>query len=359
MSMIHSISSILLLSFCFSACGNHAEPSVKESASSQPKFIVLHKSALQDDIRLPGELKAFEEVDMYAKINSFVKEVLVDRGSMVKEGQTLILLDAPELDAQYQEALQKLKTRETIARSSTSYYKRLLLTSRTPGTVSQNDLEQAESKMMGDSSEVSSATAAFQAVSELKNYLIVKAPFNGKISERNIHPGAFGGTSGRGSEQPMLKLVAEGKLRLVVAVPEIQVGGLRLDQSVKFQVKAFPSDTFKGQLVRIAGDLDLKTRSELIEIDVENKDRHLLPGMYAEVEIPIRRTAPTFVVPASAIFTNSEGIFIIRVKNAKAERVSVRKGNDHLGNIEIFGPLEENDSILQQASDQIRDGQGL
>ncbi len=213
--------------------------------------------------------------------------------------------------------------------------------------------------MMGDSSEVSSAQAAFQSFSDLKNYLVVKAPFSGIITERNISPGAFVGTSGKGTELPMLKLVEEGKLRLVVAVPEVQVGGLAKNTWVQFQVKAFPSDTFRAQIVRISGNLDLKTRSEMIEMDVENKDQRLLPGMYAEVEIGIKRSEPAFVVPLSAIFTNTEGVFIIRAKSEKAERVAIRKGNTHDGKIEIFGPLNDNDSILEQASDQIRDGQPI
>jgi membrane fusion protein (multidrug efflux system) len=358
-STIFNVCIVLLLLTSLTACSTHKETVEKTPVPQGAKLIVLHKNALQENIRIPGELKAFEEVDLYAKLNSFVKQVLVDRGSIVKEGQELVLLDAPELDAQYQEALQKLRTRQTISGSSTSYFKRLLLTSHTPGTVSQNDLEQAESKMMGDSSEVSSAQAGFQAVSDLKNYLIVKAPFSGIISERNISPGAFVGTSGKGTELPMLKLVQEGKLRLVVAVPEVQVGGLSPNAWVRFQVKAFPSDTFRAQIVRIAGNLDLKTRSELIEMDVENKDHRLLPGMYAEVEIGIRRSEPAFVVPLSALFTNTEGVFVIRVRNAKAERIAVRKGNMQEGKIEIFGPLTENDSLLEQASDQIRDGQDI
>jgi membrane fusion protein (multidrug efflux system) len=349
----------LIILIALSSCGGHPAEAVKEATAPSVATIKLHRAGLSEEIHLPGELKAFEEVDLYAKLNSFVKEVLVDRGSSVKKGQVLILLDAPELDAQYQEANEKLRSKESVFRSSSSYYKRLLLTSRTPGTVSANDLEQSDAKMMADSADVSSARAAFNAVSDLKNYLVVKAPFDGVISERNVHPGAFVGASGKGTDMPMLRLVEEGKLRLVVAVPEVNVGGLMVGQPVKFQVKAFPADTFSAQIKRISGDLDRKTRTELIEMDAENTDHRLLAGMYAEVEIGMKRGEPSFVVPASAVFTNTEGVFVIRVKSGKAEWVSVKKGNKQDKLVEVFGSLSENDELVEKASDQVRNGQEL
>jgi membrane fusion protein (multidrug efflux system) len=340
------------------ACSTHTENPVSAPPLKTEKIIHVHKTSIDNTIRLPGELKAFQEVDLYAKINSFVKEVLVDRGSVVKQGQELVRLDAPELDAQFIESREKLKSRESVFHSSQSYYKRLLQTSKTPGTVSLNDLEQAESKMAGDSSDVSSAKAAFQSFSELKNYLIVKAPFDGIISERNIHPGAFVGGSGK-NDVPMLKLKEEGKLRLVIAVPEVYVGSLSETQPVKFQVRAFPSDTFTCMIKRVSRNLDLKTRSELVEMDIENKDHRLLPGMYAEVELGIGRSQPAYVVPQGAVFTNTEGVFVIRKKNGLAEWVPVHKGNSRDGQVEVFGALTEQDEILEHGTDQIRTGQAL
>ncbi|MFI5149024.1 MAG: efflux RND transporter periplasmic adaptor subunit [Bacteroidia bacterium] len=356
--LIHiSFSGIFLL--VLASCGNKTEQPKTETGTAAPKTMVIHKSELSQGIRLPGELKAFQEVDIYAKLNSFVKEVKVDRGSQVKQGQELILLDAPELDAQYAEALQKLRSKEALARSSTSYYRRLLITSHTPGTVSANDLEQAEAKMNADSAEVNAVKSAFQAISDLKNYLVVKAPFDGMISERNVHPGAYAGPSGKGSDLPMLRMEQEGLLRLVIAVPEIYIGALHDGLPVKFRVKAFPSDTFQAVLKRVSGKLDEKTRAELIEMDVENKDHRLLPGMYAEVEIGMTRRQIAFVVPATAVMTNTEGVFVIRIRKGTAEWIAVTKGNRDKEQIEIFGALEDQDEILLQASDQIRNGQSL
>jgi membrane fusion protein (multidrug efflux system) len=341
------------------SCGEHKEPAKAESAPPQRKILTLERNDLDKRIRIPGELKAFQEVDLYAKVNSYVKEVLVDRGSKVKQGQELILLDAPELDAQYSEASAKLKSKESLLISSTSYYRRLLTTSRTPGTVSANDLEQAQAKMQSDSSEMSAVRAAFQAISDLRGYLVVRAPFDGIINERNVHPGAYAGPAGKGSDLPMLRLDQEGLLRLVVAVPEIHTGSLSANQPVMFQVKAFPSDTFRANVKRVSGKLDPRTRSEMVEMDVENKDGRLLPGMYAEVELNMKRTAAAFVVPASAVFTNTEGVFVIRNANGIAEWVPVTKGNESMGKVEVFGALKEKDQILEQASDQIRKGEKL
>ena len=350
---------IIVLLTGTTSCGSHKELPASEAKTQGIKTISLHRGSLGRSIHLPGELKAFEEVAIYAKVNSFVKEVLVDRGSPVKKGQDLVLLDAPELDAQYHEAEERLRSRESTLRSTVSYYKRLLQTSRVPGTVSQNDLEQAEAKMTSDSSEVSALRSAFRSVSELRNYLVVKAPFDGMISERNIHPGALVGPGGKGSDLPMLRLEEEGKLRLIIAVPEIHTAAIHDKQEVMFVVRAYPADTFHAVVSRISGSLDIRTRSELIEMDVPNTGHRLLPGMYAEVELPISRSEPSFIVPASAVLSNTEGLFIIRVAAGKAERIPVIKGNEAAGKTEVFGALNENDSIVEEASEQIREGQPI
>jgi membrane fusion protein (multidrug efflux system) len=353
--------SILVLALLggMASCDSHRELPVSETTNQSLKVFSLHRGSLGRTIHLPGELRAYEEVAIYAKVNSFVREVLVDRGTAVKKGQNLVLLDAPELDAQYHEAEDRLRSRESTLRSTVSYYNRLLQTSKTPGTVSQNDLEQAEAKMKADSSEVSSLGAAFRAVSELRNYLTVKAPFDGIISERNIHPGALVGPGGKGSDLPMLRLEEEGLLRLIVAVPEIHTSAIHDKEEVKFVVKAYPSDTFRAIVSRISGSLDVKTRSELIEMDAPNAGHKLLPGMYAEVELPISRSEPSFVVPLSAILSNTEGLFVIRIAGGKAERIPVRKGNESAGRAEVFGVLNENDAIVEEASEQIHDGQSV
>jgi membrane fusion protein (multidrug efflux system) len=333
------------------------EDGKKEEPKVQPvKTFILEESQTENIIALPGELFAFLEVDIYAKVNSFVKEVPVDRGSEVRKGDLLLQLNAPEYESQMNEADSKLKTREALLKSSTATYLRLLQTSKTPGVVSANDLDLALAKMMSDSSEVSSARSNYKAAMEMKDYLTVRAAFDGTITERNIHPGAYVGPSGKGSDKPLLKLKQENLLRLTVAVPEIYTSSLHLGDDVNFSVKSYPDEFFKAKISRMAGNVDTKIRSELIEMDVINKEKKLLSGMYAQVKLSTKRDAKTFLVPSSSVVFSSEGIFVIRVENGKAKRIIVDKGNVNGANIEVFGNLKNGDVLVTEASENIRDG---
>ncbi len=336
------------------SCGPK-EPKLKEEAKAQlMKTFVLEESQVENTVALPGELIAFQEVDIYAKVNSFVKEVHVDRGSEVKKGDLLLLLDAPEFESQMAEAASKLKTREAILKSSASTYSRLYETSKTPGTVSPNDLDLALSKMMSDSSEVNSARSNYKAATEIKNYLTVRAAFDGMITERNIHPGAYVGPSGKGSEKPLLKLKQENILRLAVAVPEVFTSSLHLGDQVRFTVKSYPKEMFTAKVSRLAGNIETNIRSEMIEMDVINKDKKLLSGMYAQVELNTKRNTKSFLVPSTAIVSSTEGIFVVRVENGKAKRIKVDKGNANGSNMEVYGDLKNGDSLVTDASENIR-----
>lgn len=123
-----SLACVLLYS-----CGSKEAEENKEVAKMDVKTFALEETQSEGNVHLPGELKAFQEVDIYAKVSSFVKEVLVDRGSSVKKGQTLLILDAPEIQSQLSEAASKLKSKEAQLKSSKATYMRLLETSKTIG----------------------------------------------------------------------------------------------------------------------------------------------------------------------------------------------------------------------------------
>ena len=346
-----------ILALC--SCGSKETKETKGVTKPAVKTFVLQEEQAQGSINLPGDLKPFEEVDIYAKVNSFVKEVPVDRGSVVNKGQTLLVLDAPEIQSQMAEAASKLKTKEAVLRSSKSSYLRLLETSKTQGAVSPNDLDVTQSKMMADSSEVSSARSNYKAMADIQSYLTVTAPFDGVVSERNIHPGAFVGPGGKGSDKPLLKLEQENVLRLIVAIPEKFTGSLHVNDEVKFTVQSYPGITFTAKVSRMSGSIEPKTRSEMIEMDVINKDKKLLPGMYAQVQLNTMRNEKTFVVPNTAVLNSTEGIYIIKVENGKVKRVLVTKGASFSNKTEVFGQLTVGDKIVLEASENLRDADSI
>ncbi|QMU28357.1 efflux RND transporter periplasmic adaptor subunit [Adhaeribacter radiodurans] len=319
----------------------------------------LQRGRLSSSLQIPGELIAYQQVDLYAKESSFVKKLFVDVGSEVKTGQLLVTMEAPELGSQLAGAQSNIKSREAIYLASKANYDRLHVTSQTPGTISPNDLEQAAARKNSDLAQLEAARAAYKQIAQTQNYLQIRAPFSGVITTRNVNPGAYVGPSDKGSEVPLFTLQEQQKLRLVISVPESYTGYLKQNNEVSFTVKSQPNQEFKAKIKRMAGAIDSRFRSERIEMDVINRDKKLLPGMVAEVNLPLPAQDSTFMVPKSAVVNSTESIFVIRVANNKAERVDVRTGRENEGTVEIYGDLKPGDQLLKMASDEIRNGSAL
>jgi RND family efflux transporter MFP subunit len=320
------------------------------------ELITLQKGKLSTDLRLPGELIAYQQVDLYAKVNSFVSRMYADIGSQVKTGQLLVTMEAPELSSQLAGAKSKLKSQEAVFLASRANYLRLYETSQTPGTVAQNDLDLALSKKDSDSAQLEAARSAYDEIADTRNYLEIRAPFDGIISARNVNLGAYVGPSGKGSELPIFTLQEQKKLRLVISVPEAYTGYVSQNARIGFQVKTFPNKTFSARVNRLAGALDDRLRSERIEMDVVNNDKELLPGMVAEVVLPLTPTDSSFIVPKTAYVNSTERSFVIKVVDGKAHWVDVKKGREIADRVEVFGNLSEGDQLVKAASEEVRDG---
>ena len=228
----------------------------------------LKKGRISSSLQIPGELIAYQQVDLYAKENSFVKKLYVDVGSEVKEGDLLVTMEAPELGSQLAAAESAIKSREAIYLASKANYDRLLETSKTPGTISPNDLEQATARKSSDYAQFQAAQSAHTEIMEMQKYLQIRAPFNGVITARNVNPGAYVGPSGKGSELPLFNLQEQKKLRLVLSVPEAYTGYLNEKNEVSFTVKSQPGHTFRAVIKRMSGSIDDRLRSQRIEMDV-------------------------------------------------------------------------------------------
>lgn len=328
-----------------------------ENGPTQVKAVTLEKTQLENVLELPGEIKPYQFADLYAKFTSYVKTVNVDMGSQVSTGQVLMTLEAPEMNTQLLEAQSRLHNKEAVYQASRSTYDRMFKTSKIPGTISPNDLEIAFSKMSADSAELLSARSSLREIQELLGYLTIRAPFNGIITVRNVHPGAYVGPAGKGSDKPLLRVEEQNRLRLSIAVPETYTSSLQNTGLVHFTVRSLPGDTFTAKVNRVAGSLDTKLRAEMLEMDINNTDKKLLPGMYAEVHIDLPGSHDTFVVPKGAVITTSEKVFVIKVVDNKATWVPVRKGNESNGKVEIFGNLADGDAVVTNGSDEIKDGQ--
>jgi membrane fusion protein (multidrug efflux system) len=368
MKHIHQIAMTVLVAGAatvLQSCGSsRAEEEERKEAAAEPNAHVvdafpLKKEQLASHIQIPGELIAFQQVDIYAKVSSFVKKLHVDVGSEVREGQLLATMEAPELTSQLVTSESRLKSFEALYQASKANYERLLETSKTPGTVSQNDLDVALAKQRSDLAQLDAARSASREITDTRNYLEIRAPFSGVISGRNVSTGAYVGPSGKGSEFPLFTLVEQRKLRLVVSVPEQYTSYLKSQSQVTFKVKSLPNQEFPAKVSRLAGALDIRLRSQRTEMDVVNTDRKLLPGMIAEVSIPLSGNAGTFAVPRSAVLNSTQGTFVIKVADNRAVWVPVTTGSSNTEKTEIFGDVKEGDVLVKVANEEIRDNSDL
>jgi len=348
------------------------------------ELVPVVRKAISRTVELPGEFQPYMSVALYARVSGYVENVSVDRGSVVKQGDLLVALSAPEMKAQIagaeskvQEAesdrLQaeaKLASLEATLASAQATYGRLKTASATPGVVAGNELDVAfqsvEAQRAGVQAQRSSidalrnkkaaVEAELRALHEMESYLKVAAPFDGVIAERGVHPGALVGPT---ASTPLLVLQQVSRLRLIVAVPEESVGGIVRGATVSFSVPAYPTRMFSGTVARIPPGLDPKTRTMPVELDVVNKEQMLGPGMYSTVHWPVRNADPAFFVPKTAVVTTTERTFVVREKNGRAEWVNVQKGSADGDLIRVIGPLKDDDRVVKRATDEIREGTEL
>src|SRR5438067_2522926 len=263
------------LSFCAS-CGTNSGSSTSAQGTASPTPTVevakVTSKKLSITTRLPGELQADEAVAVFPKVTAYVDSISVDRGTRVRSGQVMARLVAPELAAQRAEAQSKLQAAEaqraeadSKLASDQSTFERLKSASATPGVVAGNDLEVAQRTVDADRAKVEAmrgsaeaAKSGLKSISEIERYLEVRAPFDGVVTERNVHPGSLVGpaTGAAASSLPMVRVEKISKLRLVVPVPEKYSAGMTAGTKVDFSVPAFPNQTFTGTVARIAHSVD-------------------------------------------------------------------------------------------------------
>jgi len=366
---------IFAFSFLLAGCDNRSTRNGNpvSTAAAPPQVIVagVESEQLNTTLSLPAQITSYEVVDIYPKVTGFLDTISVDRGSHVRAGELIIHLSAPELVAQRAQAEASLQGAEAQLGSAKAKlasdqgtYQHLAAAAETPGVVAGNDLQVAEQTAAADKAQVDAASKNVQAaqnslrsVAQLESYLEIRAPFDGVVTLRNLHPGALvGPASGQSGAQPIVQVENIGRLRVVVPVPEAYVAGVREGQQTTFSVPAYPGRTFSAPIARISHDINKETRTMQVELDFHNADAPITPGTFATVEWPIQRAYETLFVPVTAIATDLQRTFVIRVRQGKTEWVDVKSGVTVNGKTEVFGDLKLGDIVVHNATDSIRAG---
>jgi RND family efflux transporter MFP subunit len=350
----------------------------------------VERRTIANRLTISGEFKPFQDVDVHAKVAGYIKVIYVDVGDHVKLGQTLAILEVPELAAQLSgadatvrratEEIGRAKGDLERARSTHSAthsaYTRLSDAAKTQaGLVAQQELDDSQAKDLETEAQVSSAKSALSAaeqelqvaqasqqqMSALSDYTRITAPFAGVITNRYADTGALvaAGTSSSAQAIPIVRIAQVSVLRLVLPIPESLAAQIHLKDAVKVHVQAL-NDDIEGRVSRFADSLDLQTRTMETEIDCENRDGRLMPGMYTDTVLSLREKKNSLTVPLEAVVRSGDDATVLAVdsQNVLEER-HVKLGLEDNARVEVLSGLSDGDRVVIGNRSQFRNGQKI
>jgi RND family efflux transporter MFP subunit len=310
-----------------------------------------------EEIILPGNVQPYISSPIYARTNGYLKKWYFDIGAHVKQGELLALIETPEVDQQLEQARSNLLTAQAnleLASITKARYQALLKSN----AVAQQDVDNAVGTYNANNAIVEADKAAVQQYSALVSFEKVYAPFDGVITARNTDIGdLINSGSSSAAKTDLFHIAQPGRLRVYVNVPEEYSRGIKVAMTADLSLAEFPDRKFKGKLVRTADDINLTTRTLLVEIDVSNPTGTLLTGSYAEVHLAVPTQSSTFLIPVNTLLFRTEGLRVAVVKDRKVVLTPVTPGHDFGNQMEIVSGLKSDDQIIINPPDSIVSGQ--
>ena len=349
----------LLMSGIWSRVRARAALNTETAQAALPAVSVVSpkQATPAEEIILPGNVQPYITSPIYARTNGYLKKWYFDIGAHIKQGELLAVIETPEVDEQLQQARSNLSTAQAnleLASITKTRYQGLLKSN----AVSQQDVDNAVGSYNANAAIVEADKAAVQQYSALVSFEKVYAPFDGVITARNTDIGdLINSGSSSNVKTDLFHIAQPGKLRVYVNVPEEYSRGIKVGMTADLSLAEFTDRKFQGKLVRTADDINLTTRTLLIEIDVENPTGTLLTGSYAEVHLAIPTQASTFLIPVNTLLFRTEGLRVGIVKDGKVVLTAVTPGHDFGNQIEIVSGLKANDQIIINPPDSIVSGQ--
>jgi RND family efflux transporter MFP subunit len=351
------ILSVITLSVLNAGCSqSNTKREINQTNVDSVAVFSLKKVQVNKQITFPAELTPLNRAEIYAKVSGYINKFKVDIGDHVKKEEVLLILDAPEVISNYAQIYSDEQTAYSKYQTSLDAYNRFLKASKVSGTIAEEEMEKSKNLMLSDSSALEAAKSKLKANAQIKDYLTIRSPFNGIITQRNFDPGTLVGAN---NSKPLLIVENIASLRLRVPVPEAYTMAIPDTSVIQFTVDAQPGKIYTAILSRKSGSINLSNRTEIWEYIYQNPENQLKSGMFATASIRFRRKELSFLVPESAIVTNLEKRFVIRLKENKAELVDVKNGISQDDKVEIFGMLSEGDILLVRATDEIKPGAKL
>jgi RND family efflux transporter MFP subunit len=352
----------------------------QEQALPRVEVIQVEPSSSKSELLLPGNIQAVTEAPILARSDGYIKRRLVDIGDRVQAGQILAEIEAPELDQQVRQAQANVqqtqaaltqalanrvqgKANADLARVTAERWATLAK----KGAVSKQENDQYQAQYQAQAanldaleqavavtrSNIAAAEANLSRLNEVQSYRIVKAPFEGVITLRNVDVGALVNAG-----STLLYRIAQTRvLRTYVNVPQTNADSVRSGQTAQLTVSNRPGRRFPGTVTRTAEALDPNSRTMLVEVQVPNSDGALLPGMYAQVDLSSPRVNPPLLLPADSLIVRADGAQVALVRpDHTVHFQNIQVGRDYGDKLEVLNGLQPGDSVIANPSDVVREG---
>jgi RND family efflux transporter MFP subunit len=325
-------------------------------ANLVPTVSITHpkRTAAQVELDLPGNITAFEEAPIYARVNGYLKHWFTDIGTRVAEGQELATIETPELDQELNQAsaaLAQANANLEIARISAERWQNL----RKSDSVSQQDTDVKVATWHAREADVQAQEANVQRLKEMANFKKLVAPFPGIITIRTVDAGTL---ITAGSSREIFRLARTDPLRVYISLPQAYSQMVRTNDEAVLTFSELPGQTFTGKVDRTAGAIDPVSRTLLTEILVSNHDGKLFPGAHTMVRVNLATGANPVVVPVNTLlFRNEQGVQVGLIdSNGIVRLANVTVGRDYGTTVEIVHGLSETDDVIINPSDSLEPG---
>jgi len=318
----------------------------KEAPPISVKLVQPRRGEISRNITLPANIVANQQAALYAKVSGYLKTIKVDKGDVVKEGELLAEIEAPELvadQAKYQADLEV--TQLDFKRISDAQQK-------APDLVVTQSVDAARAKYL-------TAKASLERAETLLGFCKIIAPFSGVITARNVDPGAFipAATSANTAQtSPLVTVMDFSVVRVQVSVPEPEVPLIRKELPVKISVDELPGRSFAGTVTRYSQSLD-ESKTMLVEIDLPNPKMQLLPGMYATAKLTMEKKSDVLLLPIDAVMMEKSGNSVFIVEQNKAKKIPVKTGFNDGINIEIVDGIKAEQPVILMGKQTLATGQ--
>jgi RND family efflux transporter MFP subunit len=360
---------------------------MRESPVTHPVVTTLHAKLGEptSSLLLPGNIEPLYTADVYARTEGYLERRTVDIGSKVKAGQLLAVISSPEVDqqllqaratlAQAEASLQQARAALEQAKSNAELT-RLTKERDVPlgqeHAISQQivdeavqnhnarvaDVTAAEANIVAAQANVTANQANVARLQQMKSFEQIVAPFDGVITARNVERGDLVSTGSSAVGKPLFNIAQSGTLRIQVDVPQSDAVNIHDGQQASIDVKERLGRAYTGTVIRSAGALDSAARTMLTEVQVDNRDGSLLPGMYAQVKFTLAEPHTSLIIPTSSLVIDHSGMHVVTVDaSRKLHFVPVTIGRDMGTQVEILRGIQSDDTLIASPSDLLHDGQ--